>query len=623
LSDRPNTGIIEYMSRPDCISNRNIKIIFTYTLSKLGSCESLFEGLPFPANEYTSPEDFFLNEDEWTTYENFERIFRQAKELVGESDFFFKCGASSAGLRSWGRFHYFVRIFATPDDGFERLPFFNKNFDDTKEIEILLPPAFERNSKRIRTILKVEFHKDFDPHKDYIGDPYLRGIISSIPTIWGLPPASIRQPLNPYNPEVLFNEEPEFASYRLDVAIQGDTMTLKHPASGQRLVVGGKVILEPEFVNGQRVFLGKHRRNPPGNSSIRAEEREAIIITQDIQVDGRTLLRKGEIFKAPYFILDITYDRLSPSNRISQLFRLPKPPQDSGYELIDTINQLRLSIKAKNQAYLAIETTNEELRQAKASLDEVNRQLEQKVEDRTEELRKAQQDLLRLTKDQESEIRNQLVQLEKYNELRRYLSPKLTDKILNSGQGFAIEPKRKMITVVFTDIRGFSDVTDGLEPEESFHLLNRYLSEMIKIVHLYDGTLNKILGDGLLIFFGDPIPVEDHARRALSMAIDMQKQVDSLRQEWLQYGHELAVGIGINTGYVTIGNIGSDTHRDYTVIGNQVNVAGRLVSLAKAGQILISHRTYSLVKDDVKVEEVGDIQVKGIHTPVKTYSVLW
>lgn len=107
------------------------------------------------------------------------------------------------------------------------------------------------------------------------------------------------------------------------------------------------------------------------------------------------------------------------------------------------------------------------------------------------------------------------------------------------------------------------------------------------------------------------------------MAIDMQKQVDSLRLEWIQYGHELAVGIGINTGYVTIGNIGSDTHRDYTVIGNQVNVAGRLVSLAKAGQILISHRTYSLVKDYVKVEEVGDIPVKGIHTPVKTYSVLW
>ena len=155
------------MSRLDCISNRNTKIIATYVGYKLGTHPSLFDDLPYPAHEYPSPEDFFLNEDEWTTYENFTQIFRRARALVNEPNFFFDCGASSAKLRSWGRFHYFVRVFATPNDGFKKLPFFNKNFADTKEIEIILPPTYDRNLKKIRTLIKIEFHSDMDPNRDY------------------------------------------------------------------------------------------------------------------------------------------------------------------------------------------------------------------------------------------------------------------------------------------------------------------------------------------------------------------------------------------------------------------------------------------------------------------------
>ena len=116
-------------------------------------------------------------------------------------------------------------------------------------------------------------------------------------------------------------------------------------------------------------------------------------------------------------------------------------------------------------------------------------------------------------------------------------------------------------------------------------------------------------------------PMDDHAERAVKMAIDMQNKVTELKEEWLHYGHELKIGIGINTGYMTVGNIGSETHRDYTVIGNQVNVAARLESLAEPGQILISQRTYSRVKNLVEVEGCRQIQVKGIHTPVMTYNV--
>jgi len=212
-------------------------------------------------------------------------------------------------------------------------------------------------------------------------------------------------------------------------------------------------------------------------------------------------------------------------------------------------------------------------------------------------------------------------ELERYNALRRYLSPKFAEKILSSGHTLGAEPQRKMMTVLFSDIRNFSVLTDSLEPEELFQLLDKYLSEMTKLIHQYDGTLNKIIGDGLLVFFGDPIPMDDHAQRAVMTAIDIQKKVAELRGEWLQYGYELEIGIGINTGYMTVGNIGSDIHKDYTVIGNQVNVAARLVSLAKPGQILISQRTYSRVRDLAKVENVGEIKVKGIHNPVATYNV--
>jgi len=610
------------MSRPDCISNRNIRIIAMYVSGRLGTYHALFEGLSYP-DEYPCAEDFFLNEDEWTSHENFDRILRKAKKLVDEPDFFFKCGFSSATLRSWGRFNYFVRVFATPNDGYRRLPFFNNNFNDTKEIEIVLPPTYDNDLKKIRTVLKIRFHDDFDPNSDYIGDPYLRGIISSIPTIWGIAPATIRQPLLPYDPEILFNQDPEFAGHGLNVKIEGRIMSLWDPGSGQRINVGEKVLLESEKVNNEQVFLGKYTRMTPGSNSGREGREEGMLVTRTVESDNRVLLAEGDILMAPYYILDVSYDRISFFNRLSQVFQIRKIGRDSGQELIETVNQLRKSMMAKNEACLVLEKTNKELRDAKARLDEYNKELENRVKERTSELREAQETLLRLNSDLEGKVNEQVIEIERYNQLRRYLSPKLTEKILSSDHTFGTEPQRKMMTVVFTDIRGFSGLTDDMEPEELFQLLTDYLSEMVKIVHYHDGTLNKIVGDGLLIFFGDPIPMEDHAARAVRMAIQMQEKVEDLKDGWSQYGHELGVGIGINSGFMTVGNVGSDMHRDYTVIGNQVNVAARLETAAKAGEILISQRTNSKVEGLVDTKEVDEIRVKGIHNLIKTFKVTW
>ena len=609
------------MSRIDCISNHNCKIIAEYLKSKLGHHDTLFDLLPYPRDRYSSPDDFFLNEDEWTTHENFQQIFRKAKDICGERYFYFNCGASSAILRSWGRFHHFVRIFASPNDGFNRLPFFNKNFNDTKEIEVIVPPRYDKTCGKTRTILIVQMHKDMDVHRDYIGDPYMRGILSSIPTIWGLSPAIIKQPLNPYDPEILFNQDPEFACYSLDVRMEADELTVKHPLNGQRWIVGKRILLEPENVNGHKIYLGKYSDFPSGDNRATGDGRVAILITETVQVDNRIILKAGEIFKAPYFILDVTYDRSSFIDRLYQVFRIQRDPEESGMGLVETINQLRETIEARNEAYYALEKANDELKEAKKRVDDYANNLEQKVEERTTELRKAKEELIVFNRDLKEKVDEQVKELTRYDELRRYLSPKLTEKILSSGDALGTQPQRKMMTVLFSDIRGFSTLTDNLEPEEIFHLLNRYLSEMIKLIHQYDGTLNKIIGDGLMVFFGDPIPMEDHAERAVLMAVDMQRRVVELKDEWLQYGYAMGIGIGINTGYMTVGNIGSDMHRDYTVIGNQVNVSARLESLAKPGQILISQRVYSRVRELVQVEKIGEIHVKGIHSPVVTYNV--
>ena len=610
------------MSRIDCISNRNIKIIAAYVRYKLGHHDSLFDGLPYPSDRYAMPDDFFLHEDEWTTLQNFQNIFRKAKEMVGEPYFCFNCGASSARLRSWGRLDYFMKVFSSASDGFIRLPFFNRNLNDTKDIEVVIPPSYDRVRGKVKTVIKIQYHDDIDVHKDYLTDSYRRGMIASIPTLWGLQPARVRQRMNPYDPVLLFKEEPEFASLGLDVRMEKNhDLTLIHPQDAQRKTVGRKVLLEPEPLNGKSICLGKYIEPHEMGSKHVKDKMEAILMTETIRVNDRIIFKAGEIFRAPYFILDVDYDRLSLISRLSRIFKNLKKPEESGKDLIETINRLRENIEERNQAYHDLEKTNEKLKAAKKSLLEYTGSLEEKVEERTSELRKAKEELLTFNRGLQAKVEEQVEALTRFNELRRYLSPKLTEKILSSGDTLGALPQRKMMTVLFSDIRGFSALTDGLEPEEIFTLLDRYLSEMIMLIHQYEGTLNKIIGDGLLIFFGDPVPMDDHAERAVKMAIDMQNKVTELKEEWLHYGHELKIGIGINTGYMTVGNIGSETHRDYTVIGNQVNVAARLESLAEPGQILISQRTYSRVKNLVEVEGCRQIQVKGIHTPIMTYNV--
>ena len=589
----------------------------------MGDTADLFDGISFPEDRYRSAREYLNDEDEWTTYETFQKIFRGAKDLVGDPDFYLNCGTSSATLHSWGRFGFFVQLFSSPSDGIKRLPFFNKNFNDTKEIDIIKPPTYDKKLKRINAIIRVKFNKDHDANRDYIGDPYLRGIISFIPTLWGLSPAIIKQPLNEYDPVILFNEEEEFSSLKLDARIENKKLTIYCPLEKKRKVVGREVLLKPDIIGGRKVFLGRFSELKNGEENRERKESVGVLITESLKVDNRDILTAGEIYKAPNFILDITYDRLPFWHKLFQPFRRKGKKTEPSHGMIETINQLREAIVAKSKAYEELEKSNLELRKAKEEIDNHARNLERMVEERTVELSKAKEDLLILNRDLEKKVDDQVEELRRYNELRRYLSPKITDRIMSNGSDFNKISHRKLMTILFSDIRGFSDITDALESEEITLLLNNYLSEMIKLIHRHEGTLDKIIGDGIMVFFGDPVSIPDHAQRAVLLAIDMQKKIDQLKDEWLSYGHDLNIGIGINTGYMTVGNIGSEFHRDYTVIGNQVNIAARLESRAKPGEILISQRTYSRAKDVATIEEAGTFNLKGIHSPIEVYRVLY
>jgi class 3 adenylate cyclase len=211
------------------------------------------------------------------------------------------------------------------------------------------------------------------------------------------------------------------------------------------------------------------------------------------------------------------------------------------------------------------------------------------------------------------------------DQLAKYISPQLYQSIVKGERRVAIGSMRKKLTVFFSDIADFSEITDQLESEELTALLNRYLTEMSAIAMAHGATIDKFIGDAIVVYFGDPETrgVKEDAAACVRMAIAMQKRMAELKDEWLDMGLErtFELRIGVNTGYCTVGNFGSDERMDYTVIGSEVNLAARLEAAADVGGILLANETYSLVKDWVVAEEREAITVKGFPRPVPTFQV--
>ena len=227
-----------------------------------------------------------------------------------------------------------------------------------------------------------------------------------------------------------------------------------------------------------------------------------------------------------------------------------------------------------------------------------------------------------VNRDLSAKVDEQVAMLERTSTLRRYLSPAIADAVVSQGAELG-ETTRAELTIAFADIRGFTALSEQSEPEAVSASLNTFLTAMTEIVFEFGGTLDKYVGDALMVFFNDPLPQADHAERAVRMALKMQSELDVLCRQLSQEAFgEITAGIGVSTGFVTVGNFGSPNRMEYTAIGNHVNLASRLADEASPGEILISERTLSLLPSGlVNATPAGERTLKGVNRPVKLYSV--
>jgi adenylate cyclase len=222
----------------------------------------------------------------------------------------------------------------------------------------------------------------------------------------------------------------------------------------------------------------------------------------------------------------------------------------------------------------------------------------------------------------ERRVADQVGQLDRLGRLRRFFSPQLAELILAGDAADPLQSHRREITVVFLDLRGFTAFAETSEPEEVMAVLREYHAEMGKLILGAEGTLERFTGDGMMIFFNDPVEVPDPAVRAVRMAIAMRDRVAELTVTWRKRGFDLDFGIGIAQGYATIGAIGFEGRLDYGAIGTVTNLASRLCGEAKPGQILLAQRVASNVEEVALVEAAGELTLKGFHRPVKAYNVI-
>jgi len=258
-------------------------------------------------------------------------------------------------------------------------------------------------------------------------------------------------------------------------------------------------------------------------------------------------------------------------------------------------------------------------------LREKNAELERSyalVQQQASKLEVQAQELAKFNQQLEQRVADQVGEIERTGRLRRFLPPQVADLIVASGTEKQLESHRREITALFCDLRGFTGFTEIADAEDVMALLRDYHAAIGKIIIKYSGTLERYAGDGVMVIFNDPVPVENPALQAVLMALEMRGAIGALTEKWRRLGHDIGFGIGIAHGFATLGTIGFEGRFDYAAIVTVSNVASRLCDEAKAGQILISPRVMMAVENAVTVELVGEFALKGIRRPLAAYNVL-
>jgi adenylate cyclase len=230
-------------------------------------------------------------------------------------------------------------------------------------------------------------------------------------------------------------------------------------------------------------------------------------------------------------------------------------------------------------------------------------------------------ELTRWNAELEARVQTQLEELQRVSRLRRFLSPQVAELVINSGDDSVLRSHRREIVVVFCDLRGFTAFAESSEPEEVMAVLGEYHAALGELIFRYQGTLERFTGDGLMVFFNDPIPLDEPARRAVEMSLAMRDRVRTLIDGWSRLGHDLGFGVGIAQGFATLGRIGYEGRFDYAAIGTVTNLAARLCAEAKSGQVLVAQRVFSAVERDVAGESVGVLELRGFSRSIRAYNV--
>ena len=251
-----------------------------------------------------------------------------------------------------------------------------------------------------------------------------------------------------------------------------------------------------------------------------------------------------------------------------------------------------------------------------------NARLLKELRERTEEVEAQSQEVVKLNQQLEQRVADQVGEIERMSRLRRFLPPQVADLIVASGTEKQLESHRREITAFFCDLRGFTGFTESADAEDVMALLRDYHATVGEKIIKYSGTLERYAGDGVMVVFNDPVPVENPALQAVLMALEMRDAIGALTETWGRLGHDIGFGIGIAHGFATLGTIGFEGRFDYAAIGTVSNVASRLCDEAKPGQILISPRVLTKVENAVTVEPVGEFELKGIRRPLAAYNVV-